>query len=286
MNFISVSVRAVTMSIAMLPVFAQAQSVSPWLAIPGSGTISLGFVDQSADSAYVGNTKLPVTAITGGAASKYKRSSYGVNFNYGLSDSLSIDGTLSRGKVKVGAADSSSGLQDTVIGLNWRVVDEYEKRNAPTVTLRFTGILKGNYDGAKLAALGKDANGFGLNAIVGRQFTQTLRAWGGVGYENRSSGVPDAVSVDANVGYRVIPALDLTAGYLSKKFDGKLDIGGAGFTPAAFQRVKEERQVVKLGASYAIAGNQTIGVSLGKVVGGRNTVNDNRIFGVNYSYGF
>jgi hypothetical protein len=280
MNLLSKTASAFAVGIALTPLTTLAQSVSPWLPIPGSGTVSLGYIDQSGDSAYIGSKELPVTGITGGAAAKYKRASYGVNFNYGLADSLSIDGTLARGKVKVGAADNSSGLLDTVIGLNWRVVDEYEIRNAPTVTLRATGIINGNYDGAKLAALGKDANGFGLSAIIGRQFTSNLRAWGGLGYENRSSGVPNAIS------YRVIPALDLTAGYVSKKFDGSLDIGGAGFTPAAFQRVKEQRQVAKFAASYAIAGNQTIGLSLGKVVGGRNTVKDDRIVGVNYSYGF
>jgi hypothetical protein len=286
MNFIATSASAVALSIALIPALTHAQSVSPWLPIPGSGTISLGYIDQSANSAYIGDKNLPVSGITGGAASKYKRSSYGLNFNYGITDSLSIDGTLAHGKVKVGAADNSSGLLDTVIGLNWRVVDEYETRNAPTVTLRFTGILNGNYDGAKLAALGKDASGFGLNAIIGRQFSPTLRTWGGIGLENRGKSVPNAFSFDANVGYRVLPAIDLTAGYVNKKYSGSLDIGGAGFTPAAFQRVKEQRQVVKIGASYAIAGNQTIGLSLGKVVGGRNTVKDSSILGVNYSYGF
>jgi hypothetical protein len=286
MNFYSISASAIAIGIAIIPMMSLAQSVAPWLPIPGSGTITLGYVDQSADSAYIGATKLPVSGITGGAASKYKRSSYGLNFTYGLSDSLSIDGTLARGKVKVGAADSSSGLLDTVVGLNWRVVDEYETRNAPTVTLRLTGILNGDYDGAKLAALGKDANGFGLNAIVGRQFTSTLRAWGGIGYENRSKAVPNAVSFDANIGFRVLPALDLTAGYVSKKYDGALDIGGPGFSPAAFQRVKEQRQIAKIGASYSIAGNQSVGLSLAKVLDGRNTVKDDRIVGVNYSYGF
>jgi hypothetical protein len=281
MNLSSISTSAIAFGIAIIPALSQAQSVSPWLPIPGSGTITLGYIDQSADSAYIGDKKLPVSGITGGAASKYKRSSIGLNFNYGLSDSLSIDGTLARGKVKVGAADNSSGLLDTVIGLNWRVVDEYE-----TVTLRLTGILNGDYDGAKLAALGKDANGFGLNAIVGRQFSSTLRAWGGIGYENRSKAVPNAVSFDANIGYRVLPALDLTAGYVSKKYDGTLDIGGPGFSPAAFQRVKEQRQIAKIGASYSIAGNQSVGLSLAKVLDGRNTVKDDRIFGVNYSYGF
>jgi hypothetical protein len=286
MNFYSISASAFAIGFSLIPTLSQAQSVSPWLPIPSGGTVSIGYVDQSANSAYVGDTNLPVSGITGGAASKYKRSSFGVNFNYGLSDSLSIDGTLARGKVKVGAADNSSGLLDTVIGLNWRVLDEFETRSAPTVTLRLTAILNGDYDGAKLAALGKDSNGFGLNAIVGRQFSSALRAWGGIGYENRSKGVPNAVSFDANIGYQVLPALDLTAGYASKNYSGSLDIGGPGFSPAAFQRVKEQRQTAKIGVSYAIAGNQSIGLSLAKVLDGRNTVKDNSIVGVNYSYGF
>jgi hypothetical protein len=286
MNLISASASALVFGIAIIPAVSQAQSVSPWLPIPGSGTVSLGYVDQSADSAYIGDQKLPVSGITNGGASKYKRSTFGVNFNYGLSDSLSIDGTVARGNVKVGSTDNSSGLVDTIIGLNWRVLDEYETRKAPTITLRLTAIINGNYDGAKLAALGKDASGIGLSAVIGRQFTSSLRAWGGIGYENRNNGVPDAFSADVNIGYRVIPKLDLTAGYASKQYDGKLDIGGTGFTPAAFQQVKEQRQVAKLGASFAIASNQTIGLGFARVVGGRNTVKDDRIVSVNYSFGF
>ncbi len=286
MNLFPNSIRTVAVCLMTLPAIAQAQSTSPWLPIPGSGTVSVGYLGQSADSAYIGDSKLPVSGITGGAASKYNRNSYGLNFSYGLSDAFSVDGSLARGRVKVGAADNASGLLDSVIGLNWRVLDEYENRSAPTITLRLTAIVGGNYDGAKLAAVGKDASGFGLAGIVGRQLTPTLRAWGGIGYENRGNNVPNAVSFDANVGFRALPGLDLTFGYASKKFDGSLDIGGPGFSPAEFQRVKEERQVIKLGASYAIAGNQSIGVSFGNVLDGRNTVKDNRIVGVNYTYGF
>ncbi len=286
MKFIPQTARLVGLLIVLAPAVAAAQSISPWLPIPGSTTVSAGYVGQSADSAYVGDTNLPVAGITGGAATKYNRSSFGVNVVYGIADSLSVDGTISRGTVKVGAADNSSGLQDSIIGLNWRVLDEYEKRNAPTITVRFTGIIGGNYDGAKLAALGKDSSGFGIAAIVGRQFTPVVRAWGSVGYEKRGDSVPAAVSVDVNVGLKPISALDITAGYVSKKYSGSLDIGGPGFSPAAFQQVKEERQLVKLGASYAIAKNQSISASFAKVIDGRNTVNDDRILGVNYSIGF
>ena len=265
---------------------AAAQSNSPWLPIPGSGSISANYVNQKGDDAYIGDRKLPISAITGGAAQRYKRESTGLKLTYGLTDAVSVDASLTYAKTRVGAADNSSGLADSVIGVNWRVLDEFERRNLPTVTLRLTAIINGNYDGARLAALGKDANGYGLSVLIGRQFTPKFSVWGGLGFEDRDNGVPNAFFFDVNASYAILPRLSLAAGYSNKKFDGNLDIGGPGFTPAAFQKVREERETVRLGLSYALAGKQTIGVSFGQTVGGRNTVKDDAIIGVNYSFGF
>jgi hypothetical protein len=265
---------------------AAAQSNSPWLPIPGGGSISASYVNQSGDSAYIGDRKLPISTITGGAAQRYKRESSGLKFSYGLADAVSVDANLSYAKTRVGAADNSSGLADSVIGVNWRVLDEFERRSLPTVTLRLSGIINGNYDGARLAALGKDASGYGVSVLVGRQFTPKFSLWGGLGFEHRANGVPNATFFDVNAAYAILPRLSLAAGYTNKQFGGDLDIGGRGFTPAAFQKVKEERETVRLGLSYAIASKQTVGLSFGKAVGGRNTVKDDSIIGVNYSFGF
>lgn len=265
---------------------AAAQSNSPWLPIPGSGSINAGYVNQKGDDAYIGDRKLPISAITGGAAQRYKREATTLKFTYGLADAVSLDASVSYAKTRVGAADNSSGLGDSVIGVNWRVLDEFERRNLPTVTLRVSGIINGNYDGARLAALGKDANGYGLSVLVGRQFTPKFSVWGGLGFEDRDNGVPNATFIDVNAAYAILPRLSLAAGYTNKKFGGDLDIGGRGFTPAAFQRVKEERETVRLGLSYAIAGKQTVGLSFGKAISGRNSVKDDAIIGVNYSFGF
>jgi hypothetical protein len=147
-------------------------------------------------------------------------------------------------------------------------------------------IGNGGYDGARLAALGKASSGYELGATVGRELGSSFRVWGGLGIEKRNNGVPDATVIDLNAAYSVIPSLSLSVGYTNKKFDGGLDIGGPGFSPAAFQRVKEQRETARLGVSYAIAGNQTIALNLGKVINGRNTVKDDSIVGLGYSFGF
>ena len=272
--------------VAALPALSQAQSNSPWLPIPGSGSVGLSYTTQRADTAYVGNLELPISAITGGAARQFNRTAYGLNLGYGLTDAVSLDASIGGGSVKVGGADNSSGQTDTVLGANWRVLDEYQSRGLPTVTLRAVAILSAGYDGARLGALGKAANGYGLSVLVGKQIGSAFRIWGGLGLEDRSKGVPNAVFFDLNGAYSVTPKLALSAGYTSKKFGGNLDIGGPGFSPALFQNVREERETARVGVSYAIAGNQSVALNLGKVIGGRNTVKDDLVVGLGYSFGF
>jgi hypothetical protein len=270
-----------------VPTIVSAQSNSPWLPIPGTGSAALSYVNQSGDSAYVmGGTDVPISGITGGAATKYKRDSYGLKLSYGVSDSVAVDANLGYGKARVGVADNSSGLTDTTLGLNWRVLDEYENRSSPTVTLRVAAIVNGNYDGARLAAIGKDASGYQIGLLVGRQITPSLSVWGGLGFEDRSRGVPNATFVDLNAAYSVTPSLSLSLGYTTKRYGGDLNIAGPGFSPDRFQQVKEQRDTLRIGASYSIASNQSLSLSIGKLVSGKNTVKDDRIIGLGYVFGF
>jgi hypothetical protein len=268
------------------PTLSFAQSNSPWLPIPGSGSLTASYVYQNGDSAYVGDQRLPISIITGGGAQRYKRDSAGLKFTYGILDAVSIDAAFTYAKTRVGAADNSSGIADSAIGVNWRVLDEFEKRSLPTVTLRAVGILNGGYNGGRLAALGKDANGYGLSVLLGRQITPSFSIWGGAGFERRSEDVPNAKFIDVNAAYVIVPKLSVSAGYTNKKFGGNLDIGAPGFTPARFQQVKEERETVRLGAVFAVTNKQSIGLNLGKTLDGRNTVKDDLIAGISYSFGF
>ena len=265
---------------------ANAEGGSPWLPIPGQVSLSIGQSEQSGKSAYIGKTNLPISAITGGAASKYKRSTTGLRLDYGFSDALSFDASLNYSAVKVGAADKDSGLGDTTLGLNYRVLDEFERPGLPTVTLRGAVIVKGNYDGARLASIGKDANGFEFAALVGKQFGESFSVWGELGIQNRNASVPNATFFEIGARVRLAPGLSANIGYTDKKYGGSLDIGGPGFSPARFQQVSEERSTFKLGASYAIAGNQTVALNFAKLVRGRNTVKDDSNLGISYTIGF
>jgi hypothetical protein len=269
-----------------LPLAALAEGDSPWLPIPGAFALSLNHTEQSAGNAYIGDTELPVATITGGGASKYKRSTTSLRFGYGLNDSVSFDAAVGFGKVKVGGADSDSGRTDATLGLNWRVLDEYERPGFPTLTLRGAAIFKGDYDGARLAALGNAQNGIELALLLGKELTPAFALWAEVGLQDRSGGVPNATFFDLGARFRFAPKWSLSLGYSDKKYGGDLDIGGAGFSPDRFQEVRTERSVAKLGIGYAIAGNQGLALNFASVLSGRNTVKDDQVIGLSYTVGF
>ena len=270
----------------ILPLAALAENDSPWLPIPGQVSLSVNHTEQSGDSAYIGSARQPLLAVTGGGASKYRRSATQLRLGYGLSDAVSLDATLGYGKVRVGAADNSSGRLDSILGVNWRVLDEFERPGLPTLTLRGAAIIKGGYDGARLAALGNAQNGVEVAVILGKQVTSSLALWAEAGVQDRSGSVPNAVFYEVGARYRFAPSWSASLGYSDKKYGGNLDIGGPGFTPSRFQDVRAERGVAKLGIGYAIAGNQGLALNLAKAVSGRNTVKDDHIVGLSYTYAF
>jgi hypothetical protein len=270
----------------LAPTAVLAEGASPWLPIPGQFTLGVNHTEQSGDAAYIGGAEVPLATITGGAASKYKRATTQLRFGYGLSDAIALDATIGHGKVRVGAADRSSGGTDSVIGLSWRVLDEYERPSLPTLTLRGAAILKGSYDGARLAALGNDENGIELSLLLGKEVIPGLALWGEVGVQNRTGAVPNATVIEVGARYRFAPGWSASVGYSDKKYSGDLDIGGPGFSPARFQEVRAERGVAKLGIGYGFAGNQGVALNFAKAVNGRNTVKDDQIVGLSYSFAF
>lgn len=271
---------------ATAPLAAMAESDSPWLPIPGSFSLGVSHTEQSGEDAYIGNMRLPLSAITMGGASKYKRSTTQVRLGYGISDSVAVDATLGQGKVRVGAADRDSGMTDSTVGVSWRVLDEFASPGMPTVTLRGAAILKGSYDGARLAAVGNDENGFEVSALLGKQLTPAFGLWAQLGLQDRSGAVPKATFFEVGGRFRFAPGWSASLGYSDKKYGGDLDIGGAGFSPARFQEVRTERGIAKLGLGWAFASNQGVALNVASVVSGRNTVKDDQIVGLVYTIAF
>jgi hypothetical protein len=267
------------------PLAALAEGETPWLPIPSQLLLGLSVTEQSGDEAWIGTMRLPVTAITGGGASKYRRSTTVLRATYGLSDAFALDASIGAGKVRAGAADNDSGFIDSTVGLSWRLLDEFERPGLPTFTLRGAAIFAGGYDGGRFGAIGKGENGVELALLVGKQFGP-VALWAGAGIQNYAGSVPNARFYDVGARYRLGSAWSVSLGYSDKRYRSDLDIGGPGFTPARFQEVQEERALGKIGLSYAFAANQGVALNLARVVSGRNTVRDDQIVNLSYTYGF
>ena len=265
---------------------AHAEGDSPWLPIPGQFALTLNASQQSGKSAYIGGALTPISAITGGGASTYKRSTTTLRADYGLSDSVALDASFGQARVRVGAADNDDGPTDSTLGLRWRVLDEYEDPALPTLTLRAAAIVKGSYNGARLAAVGKGGSGFEAAVVLGKTIGNNVSIWGELGVQDRDHGVPNTTFIDIGARWRFTRGWSASLGWSQRKFGGALDIGGTGFSPARFQQVREERSVVKFGLAWAVAGNQTLALNSAKTTSGRNTVKDDNALGLAYTVAF
>ena len=273
------------MAIALaLPTAAFAEGTSPWLPIPGEMSFTLNYSEQSGDDTYIADTEIPLSTITGGGASKYERSTTTLILSYGISDALALDASIGYGDVEIGNADNDNGITDAVIGLSWRITDEYFNDFLPTITLRSAAIINGNYDGARLASLGNDENGYEVSILAGKQLTNAISVSAEIGHQNRSGDVPDAHFYHLGANYRLTDKWGVSLGYSVKDYSGNLDLNDPGFTPDRFQEVNAERELVKFGIGYAISANQGISFNFATVIDGRNTVKDDKIFGVSYTF--
>ena len=250
-----------TFSLA-LPAIAAADG-SPWLPVPGSTQISLGYINQTGDEFYLGTTETPLPE-------KLKQDTYSIGAQYGLTDAIAIDARLNYAKINFGPA-SESALADSSIGINWRVYDEFEHAAAPTITLRGAAIIAGDYETGKIDAIGDDASGVELSVLAGKYLMPKLTVAGEFGYRYRSGDVPDDLWFSVNASYSLASFVSVSAGYITTHSLGDLDIGGPGFSPPRFPEVQEDHDLISVGAAFAVASSTSLNINYGTVISGRNT---------------
>jgi hypothetical protein len=262
---------AIAAAIIALPAAAFAEG-SPYLPIPGSGQFSVGLSHQAGEDFWVGTTKMT-------APSKIKLNNLSVGVQYGLSDALAIDGTLNYARSSFAAPagfplphGDESALADTTLGIKWRLVDEFEQQGMPTLSIRAGAIIKGNYKINKFDSISDGASGLEVSALLGKYLTPALSVTGELGYRHRSNSVPSDWFGAADLNYSFNSTVSGSIGYSSVRSNGDLDIGGTGFTPARFQEVREDRDLVHVGLGFNIAPSLSLGVNYGMVTTGRNTI--------------
>jgi hypothetical protein len=255
---------------------ANAQN-SVWLPAPGSGNVSLSYVEQEADRFYIGESEMSLPFGT------IKNKTFTLGAQFGLTDALALDAKLPSAR-RTSGLGKDSGIGDARLGITYRFVDEFETRGAPSVGLRLGAIIKGNYETQRPDSIGDGTSGVEASILIGKKLGPVgLSAE--LGVRDRNKGVPNETFFNVSANFAIGGGFAANVGFSDTRSSGNLDIGGPGFDPSKFQQVKEERQIVSAGVSYAVTRGISLSGNVGRVIDGRNTQKAD-IYGVGVAFDF
>ena len=141
---------------------------SPWLPEPGSTSVSVSQVHQTADELYIKEDKNDLP-------DDLDLETTFLSVSHGLNDDIALDFRTgyARSTFDPAAPTHESGRTDTNIGVSWRVIDEFiSDYNLPSTVLRAGVILQGNYDTGNINAIGDGADGLELSVVSGKVINQ------------------------------------------------------------------------------------------------------------------
>lgn len=251
---------------------------SPWIGSPGSTSVYISNVLQSADELYVGSED-------GELPDDLEQRTQWLSVSHVLSDDIVVDLKAGYAESEFLDSNADAGSTDSSIGLTWRLRDEFLADSwLPSVAVRGAINIAGDYREGELPSIGDGASGAETSLIVGKVFNNVFAASGEVGYRFRDSGVDDDIFVNINAYAQLNDQLSASLGYHQVSASGDLDIGGDGFT-GDFTEVAEDTRVVDFGLTYEFASRISVTASYGEVVGGRNTAKS-EISAVSVGYTF
>ena len=274
------------LSVVASLVFATcAHGQNVWLPGAGEWIIAPGYTHQFFDEFWLGKQKtdLPAKIVqqTGYIASEY-----------GITAKLALDGAIGYTRVSFdppGASFHRAGLDDSRIGLRYRVLEENQNqhRGVPAVALRVGAIIAGDYDvPSTLPPLnpGDKASGGEVSLMIGKHLTPGgLGVYSEVGYRNRNHGVPDDLAGTVGL-FQHWHSVTFTGAYRHEQGLSGPDILGPGFgTTYGFPQVKEISRSIEGAISFTDPGGRSYQITVAKTLSGRNT-GDKWIFGFNASF--
>jgi len=259
-----------------------ASATSPWIPEQWDLQATGSFVYETFDEFYGGEE---LTDFPPGHLDQYSTRLF---FDLGVWRDLAFDLSLGFTGTQSATIPGDIGLDDTLMGLRWRAVDEFEmeQRWVPTLSLRVGGIIAGTYDPDTFpAAAGVGGSGFEANVALGK-----LMPWGFVvssdfGYRIRSNDVPDDWQTHVTLSKTFFERLSLEAGFTHKESIDGIDLGDPGFTPARSPELREIYSNIEVGISTIDSRSFQYGLFYAHTLGGRNTGKKN-IVGASVSIPF
>lgn len=263
-----------------------ANSQSAWILNQGEWVVTPSFTYQTYDSFWAGTTEVSPPPF----ADEVNQYNAFISIEYGLWEDVALDitGGYTLAEVDGGTFSDNDGAADTLIGVRWNILDEFETEcvYAPTLTLRIGGIIEGSYEESMPHSPGDGASGAEFSLLFGKTFGETgFGMFGDLGFRVRTEDVPEDFFSSVGIYKTLFDRFNVSAGYrLNQGLDG-LDIGGPGFTPARFPELQEINHNVEAGISYTDIGNRTYSFLYAHTVDGENTA-EKDVFSFAVSFAF
>lgn len=272
--------------LALSPAFS---ADTPWIPAAQQLDVDLTLVTQAYDQFWLGKQKLSTKNAFGGDG-KVTQKTATVSGVYGVTDWLAADLAIGYTDIDFKPLNKTdSGLNDTTLGLQARVLDENNSICAylPTISVRLGGIIKGTYEtdiGTPTAA-GLGTGGYDASLALGRFFVSTGTAvFASGGFRDYASDVPTVRYWSLGASQDIVSQASIHAIYRGSSSSSGVDIGGPGFT-GDFTVVKEERESIEGGVTYIGYPNARIGIFVARVFDGRN-IGQDMVLGLNGGYSF
>ena len=304
---IAVVAATVLASLTGQPAFAQG---TPWIAEPGTGTISFTYANQSAKEFWrpVDGTVTKVTGPLGPTGASLALNTMWFGANYAVNDFVALDiqsafasSMVTGGVGPSGGQESYSGLFDSNVALTFRLVDELIS-DAPSVAVRIGGILAVAYDTGYINSLGDGGHGVETSLIVGKfgnaagfsaevglrmrgSTDVNTQAVGGAMASGETVDIPNDMFVNLGLFIPAGSAVTFGVDYRMVNAMSGIDIGGMGFSPSRFPGLEEDAHIVGGRLLANVTDTVNLNVFFGQVVAGNNTA-ASRIFGAGIGFGF
>ena len=259
----------------------QAAAEGPWVYGAGTGTVGVGYVNDHYDEIWMGDNKTSFPEV--------KQQNLWLYYDRGLSDQLMMSVQLGYTQTSFEPAGTvdNEGMADTSVAVKYQWLNEFTDNSSVSLSGKIRAILKGTYDRATPGnpqAPGDKSNGLEAAVQLGRFVTNQIALFGELGYRAMTQQVPDALFYNVGANAELNERVSVNAQYAVMKSQDGLDIGGSGYGGEKdLHRVKEEREWLEFGVSFAVGDRSSIGAGVAEVLDGQNT-GKSSIWNVNYTY--
>ncbi len=246
---------------------------SPYLPVKGHGSITPYFTYHTFDRAWFGRNHIDLLEPI---------SQYNLNLaaEYAITDDIAADAVIGltysdwdRRDFPPGSPQTINGIDDTKLGIRWRLLDEFlhEEEYVPTLTWRIGGIIEGTYDTGFPLASGDGASGVETSLLYGWYFGKLGGGiYGNTGYRYRLNSVPDDIFTSLGL-YKNIGKFSLKLGARHNRGLSGGDIASDTFTFSELPEVKEIYTAIDGGVSYRDVRGVVYSIDCAAPVEGRNT---------------